>query len=561
MFPIKPMPEINNSENRATESRPQSASQKLISFAFGKIVSLWPADTRDWALAMQAELPQMESTQQSLQWLAGGIMSLGKAWWNGSISSDNKKDLAPVKKPGILAALVTVAALALLLIPSANQGLRAVVASWQPNYDATEHNQLLKIAQEAESRGDAKSLAFVGMRISSHDQSVSLCNKAVALDPSLTWIFSQGYYATFWVPQARDWGAKLAAWDPGNAVAFIVQAQARAAELDPKVNDYAMLPREKIESDPQWLDDGRKALESPRFDSYRNRRLALDRDVIRALGIKDPIMIGSDGLRAGWVNDWPVRVYSNQLLKDAKAAAERGDKQTATREAWEVAHFGELMRAHGVTEMDRRSGINFMRAAYPILQPLLASEGRRDEAAMIAGELEATRPGAAGSGALYSPWTEAGFARVRDASIAMHLSTACSVLFASASLIAGLWFLAGRYSVGLRSGKFYRVMCHFARYSPAGLLVSLAVLAVTYSPVASAVSTYLDQPLSNRTTLSLTEIYFSVSYVPEQLVYSNHAPYYPAFWVVVMALGLFTIAAIVGRNILNRTPRQKVVTA
>src|SRR5579864_5067847 len=108
MFPIKTMPEISNSEKRAPESRQQNASQKFISFAFGKIVSLWPADSRDWALAMQAELPQMESTQERLHWLAGGIMSLIKAWWNGSASSDHQKNLAPVKKPGILAALVTV---------------------------------------------------------------------------------------------------------------------------------------------------------------------------------------------------------------------------------------------------------------------------------------------------------------------------------------------------------------------------------------------------------------------------------------------------------------------
>jgi hypothetical protein len=557
MFPVKPMPEINNSDLHAPESRKQTASQKFISFAFGKIVSLWPADTRDWALAMQAELPQMESTQESLHWLAGGIMSLGKAWWNGATSSDNKKELPPVKKPGILAALVTVAALALLLIPSAHHGLRAVVASWQPNYEATERNQLLKIAQKAESSGDAKTLAFVGMRISSRDQSVSFCNKAVALDPSLTWIFSQGFYSTSWVPQARDWGAKLEAWDPGNAVAFIIEAQARAAELNPKVNDYAVWPQEKIESDPQWLDDGRKALESPRFDSYRNRRLALDRDVIRALGIKDPIMIGSDGLRAGWIDDWPVRVYSNQLLKDAKAAAERGDKQTAKREAWAVAHFGELMRAHGATEIDRRSGVSFLRPSYTILQPLLAAEGRRDEAAMLAGELEATKPGAAGSGAMYSPWTEAAFARLRDASIVLHLSAACSVFFASALLVAGLWLLAGTYSVGLRSGRFYRVECYLARYSPAGLLLSLAALAVTYSPIADAVSSYLDQPISNRTTMSLLEVYFSVSYVPEQLVYSNHAPYYPVFWMIIMALGALTIATIIGRNILNRAMRLK----
>src|ERR1700684_974088 len=99
MFPIKPMPEINNFDPHAAESRPQSAAQKFIASVFSKIVWLWPADSRDWALAMQAELPQMESTQQSLHWLAGGIMSLGKAWWNQLIYGGTSQEAAPAKLP------------------------------------------------------------------------------------------------------------------------------------------------------------------------------------------------------------------------------------------------------------------------------------------------------------------------------------------------------------------------------------------------------------------------------------------------------------------------------
>jgi hypothetical protein len=556
MFPIKPTPETNNSEMRAPESRPQTASQKFISFAFGRIVSLWPADSRDWALAMQAELPQMESTQESLRWLAGGIMSLGKAWWNGSASSDHKADLVPVKKPGILAALVTVAALAILLIPSANQGLRAALSSWQPNYEAAQRDQLLKIAHEAESRGDAKTIAFVAMRISSLPDSVSLSNKAVAMDPSLTWIFSQGYYATFWVPESRGWAAKLEAWDPGNAVAFLVKAQVRAAELNHDLNPQSQAPRQEIERDSQWLDDGRMALQSPQFDSYRNRRLALDRDVIRTLGLNDPEIIGSDGVRAGWMSTWPAQTYSSQLLKEAKAAADRGDVQTAKRNAWVVAHFGEIMRAHGGTEVDRRSGIGFMRSGYAVLRPILAAEGRSDEAAMVAEELEAIKPGAPGSGA-FSLWTDAFASRIKAASIEVHFGAVGALLSASSLLLAGLWLVAATYSEGMRSGRFFRAACRTARYAPAGLVVSLAVLVAGYSPTAEAVSDYLNKPISSLTTQSLLETYLTISWMPNFLRYSNLAPYHPMFWMVVMALGVATIGTIVGRNILNRTMRLK----
>jgi hypothetical protein len=564
MFPIKPMPEINNFDPHATDSRKQSASQKFISFAFGKLVRLWPADSRDWALAMQAELPQMESTQQSLQWLAGGIMSLGKAWWNGATASHNKKELAPVKKPGILAALVTVAALAILLIPSANQGLRAALTSWHadsgPNPSPAQHALLLKIASEAESRGDAKTIAFVAMRIGSAHESVSLSNKAVAMDPSLTWIFSQAQFGTFWEPQSHDWAAKLEAWDKGNATAFLVKAQIRAAELNRDLDPNSQTVREGTEHDQQWLDDGRRALESPRFDSYSNRRFALNRDVFKALGIKDPEMIGSDGLKFNWVNTWPVQTYSTQLLKQAKAAAARGDNKSALRDAWVVAHFGEGMRAHGDSEVDRRSGIGFMRSAYAVLQPMLAAEGRTDEAAMISAELETTRPGAPGSGA-FSFWTDGFTSRIEAASVQIHVGAACSFLFASALLLAGLWLLASVYFEDMRSGGFYRAACRVARYSPAGLSASLALLAVSYSPIANAVTDYLDRPISTVTRQSLLETYFSMNWLPNQFRYANHAPYYPAFWMLVMAVGGLTVLLIIGRNILNRAPRHKVVTA
>jgi hypothetical protein len=548
------MPEINNSDKRAPESRQQSASQEFIAFAFGKLVSLWPADSRDWALAMHAELPQMESTQESLRWLAGGIMSLIKAWWNGGLS-ENKKELAPVKKPGILAALVTVAALAMLLIPSANQGLRAVLTSWQPNHFENYQAQLHQMAHEAESRGDAKTLAFAAMRFESRKDFVSFANKAVALDPSLTWIYSQGHESESWQPEARDWAAKLQAWDSGNAMGYLVQAELRRAEL---IHDgwSRRTAGDPPQFDAQWMECGRKAMESPRFDSYRTQQLQLDREVIRTRGLNDLEVIWRGVFASRWTTLWPVQVYSKTLLNQAKAAVARGDKQTASRDAWAVAHFGEILRATGATEWERRSGVEYLRPAYTILQPLLAAEGRSDEAKMVSEELEATKPGGPGSGAFFM-WTDSFSARVKAESVEMQLGAAFAMLFASALLLAGLWLLATANSEYPRSGGFYRTACRVARFAPAGLLASLALLAISYSPTADAVSSYLYRPISNATLQDLTAAFATVYSLPLNLRYSNLAPYHPAFWMIVMALGVLAITTIIARNILNRTPRPK----
>jgi hypothetical protein len=551
MFPIKPIPEINNSEKRAPESRQQNASQKLIASVFSKIVFLWPADSRDWALAMQAELPQMESTQESLRWLAGGIMSLGKAWWNSGLTSDNRKDLAPVKKPGILAALVTVTALALLLIPSANQGLRSVLTSWESNHEAAEETRFMQIARDAESRGDAKTMAFAAMRIWSRKDFVSFANKAVTLDPSLTWIFAQGSFNITNVPESRDWPAKLAAYDQGNSVAYLVQAQIRSSEL----SHNGMITASDLKSDPQWLDAGRKALESPRYDSYHNRRLALDRDVIVALGIKDARVIGLTSLRTGFVSLWSAEVYSKQLMAEAKLAIQRGDKETAKRDAWAVAHFGEIVRAHGETEMERRWATNFMRPSYAMLQPLLAAEGRHDESAMLTQSLEAMRPGA--PAAAVNMWPESAFTVVKTTSIAMHLAAAVAIFFGAILLLSGFWLLAEKFILQLSTGLLHRIACRSARFAPTGMFVSLALLAFSYLPTAGAVDAYLTRPISNSTLMNLTDTYYSVYWLPDTIRMSPGVRYHPMFWMIFMAFGVLTIATIIGRNILNRTMRLK----
>src|ERR1017187_1916918 len=564
MFPINPMPDVNNSKKHATELAQQSALQKFISFAFGKIVSLWPADKHDWALAMQAELPHMRSTQESLQWLAGGIMSLGKEWWNGGLSSDNRKEHAPMKKPGILAALVTVAALALLLIPSTHQGLRAVITCWQPQRNQFDmyQAQILRMAREAESRGDAKTMAFAAMHFEFRKDFVSLANKAVALDPLLTWIYSQGYQSESWVPEARDWGAKLQAWDPENASGYLVQGEFRRSEL---IHDgwSRRSGGDVPQFDTQWMECGRKAMESPRYDSYRNRRIEFDRDVMRTHGLRDPYVIFMSLVPARWATLWPVQIYSKTVLDEAKTAVARGDNQTATRDAWAVAHFGEVLRAQATNEGERLSSIEYLRPAYTILQSLLAAEGRSDEAAMLSRELEAIKPGAPAT--LSSSWpNDFSLAWQKTASVAMNLGVASAVLLAIALLFAGIWLFAARFAPSMNSGALYRMACRIGRYSPVGLLISLAVLAASYRPTADAVGTYLyyesisdpNGTFANAALRNVIQAFGSVYYVPGLFWSSPRAQHHTTFWLIAMVF-ILTITIIIGRNILNRTPRPK----
>src|SRR5580704_8814074 len=129
---MKTLRQMRSHDNDQAHS---SAALEFIAGAFGAIVALWPTDSKDWALAMQAELCEMNSTQESLQWLAGGIMSLGKAWWNEVVYGwkDDEKEPSTVRTPGPIALALAVAALiAFFMVPSVHEGFSAVVRSWHP---------------------------------------------------------------------------------------------------------------------------------------------------------------------------------------------------------------------------------------------------------------------------------------------------------------------------------------------------------------------------------------------------------------------------------------------
>ena|SRR5438270_915433 len=54
----------------------QQRWESLAVLAANLIVRLWPSDTKDWARAFAAELPEAETISQSLRWLLGGVMLL-----------------------------------------------------------------------------------------------------------------------------------------------------------------------------------------------------------------------------------------------------------------------------------------------------------------------------------------------------------------------------------------------------------------------------------------------------------------------------------------------------
>ncbi len=175
-------------------SRHQEAANKIIVWTFHRLVQAWPRSSRDWAVAMQSELSEIHNPQESFRWLTGGIMSLGKAWWNHVIYgwNENEKEPSAARTPGPLAIALAVAALvAFFMMPSVHEGFSAVIGAW-PHNNTREVANYQRMAREAEANHDAKTLAFLSSRMNSLDEDVRLKIEAVQMDPSLTWIYTRG---------------------------------------------------------------------------------------------------------------------------------------------------------------------------------------------------------------------------------------------------------------------------------------------------------------------------------------------------------------------------------
>ena len=129
--------------------------------------------------------------------------------------------------------------LAFFFVQDFRWALRMPYLEWKNSPDAFEvpPAQLQGLAERARQGRDAQSLAFVALH-SPLQEDVAMANQAVALDPSLTWIYWQlayrhrGYPSpgkTAWepafVPVLKDWTAKLEAFDPKNAAPYLLEAE------------------------------------------------------------------------------------------------------------------------------------------------------------------------------------------------------------------------------------------------------------------------------------------------------------------------------------------------
>lgn len=259
-------------------------------------------------------------------------------------------------------------------------------------FHAFSDRALRRIEQSGDKQKYARTLAFVALHSPKQDdlRAVQDAEKAIALDPQLTWISAHVSHATYAYPghDPHPWIERLKAWDPQNGFPYLLEASVNG---QPWTKHGATTPdlRQAIAADPSWRISMDKAFSAPRIDLYDAQRFALDRQVLLEQGFDRPDML----FAAGWSQPVPnlasINFYEDIELKDIGEAAEKaGRTDDALAAYWSVARFGDRLGNSPMVIVQIISN-KLHRDAYKHLASLLRSKGRADKAIAVESALAA----------------------------------------------------------------------------------------------------------------------------------------------------------------------------
>jgi tetratricopeptide (TPR) repeat protein len=249
---------------------------------------------------------------------------------------------------------------------------------------------LRRIEQSGDKQKYARSLAFVALHSPKEDDERALraAEKAIALDPSLTWISAKICHATYLYPgyDPHPWIERLKAWDPQNGFPYLLEASANVHDWEPPWIKYSATPtglRSALAAEPRWRIPMEKAFTAPRIDFYDARQFALDRQVLQEQGLDRPDMLLLAEVSQPVPDLMTIEFYEDIQLQDIGQPAEKaGHTDDALAAYWSVVRFGERL---GASRMDiaQICSNKLRRDAYNHILPLLRSKGRTEEAATV----------------------------------------------------------------------------------------------------------------------------------------------------------------------------------
>jgi len=300
-------------------------------------------------------------------WQQGGILSPRRPWvWTAVILS-----LALCALFGFRQALAS------LSIPLGN--------SWRERAFAA--RTLDPIERRAIVQGDSRSLAFVALHHPDINVAAGAAEKAIALDPHLTWISARFAQAQMPTLNPAPWIGRLKAWDPDNAFPYLLEAD---RFFDPpalgaawELHGAVLGPPRAIARESDFRLPMQKAFAALRYDSYASQRFELDRTMLQQQGWDRPdLLIQAVGSRP-IPNLLAIRTYAEYLVIDLGESAEKvGRFQEAGAQYQTAAQFGARMQ-QAAPGIERLIAMGIRQQSYEHIVALLRLQGRAEQAALL----------------------------------------------------------------------------------------------------------------------------------------------------------------------------------
>jgi hypothetical protein len=527
-------------------------------------VHLYPPEKRAWGEAIVAEADSAAEVGATVSWMIGGLMVAFRAFFSRLVQRPAGKNETllvgpgqiPAPIPWKLAFICIAISAALLFVPDLRQALSVTFSSWRSEFIPGDETAMWeKIAREAESKGDTSAMAFVAMRLpdpdgTRFDEAVHLAEHAVAKDPSLTWTY---YFLAQRRSDSRFHGSphselteRLQAWDPTNAVPYLTEADQIASSHGddpqwrrrPNVSWDSLKPEDLArlrKRDPRWLELMGRAFAAPTYDTYFDRRLNLELQVMQRLGIMDPqraVNAYLFGNRFPNLVHW--REYAALRVAEGEEAERAGQWENAASQYWTVAEFGQRVCLGGKSDVEIELVIarGLQESAFQHLQPVLLKLGRVQEAQTVAyaeqlqhAENDETR--ARGKAEMQRFFTFS-----LASGLFVHL---CAIVFETSVLLMAIVLLAFALR---RAQRFVRLGL---TYVPLLLILGCTGLLCTYHPYAEYYRSYLANPSAQDRESIFNAL--MVTGVPRYVTYWSFVAQSPIYlwWAVIAVLGAICI--------------------
>jgi tetratricopeptide (TPR) repeat protein len=550
---------------------PKAVPRRLASLLLRSAIRVTPPDTLDWAQAMLSELSHVEGDWTALLWAVGGASVLAKhALLSVVIPRSNGQTVpsggdlftkeGPMRKTTLAAAgACAVASLLFFLAPAFRQAFQVSLAQWNcvlhvtPLYMTLPHREsgLEALARRAEQEHDAEGVAFVAARLGDSPESARLADEAIRLDPKLTWVYAVVAVRNPLLSEIDRWVPKLKQWDPQNALSYLITAE--SIDIHPAVREKLGQRHRAEDESPAWQNALTAAFQSPKLDTYLDRLRELDRRVLIRYGLDDPYQVIEGEFWPGLPSYtvWDSSRYSKSLLESGEMLEERGDRKGALEKYWAVARFGQMIgSAGGFMACQTTQG------AYKRLEALSIAEGNKQQAelyAYLAGKIEQAEKERSDSwlqrvtGGAVSRWNAS---VVRISGLMMLFSGGLALICVSRVIAKGGLLRPGTLRVS-------RVTVTLGIGSAAGLLLSTAMLYVSYRPYAEILRAYVRDGDQSRIE-ELTE-FLAYTQLPLGVHDSNQLDFVFYFWSGVTALCVIGLLLAVLRYLQNR-PQTSVAT-